>query len=421
MEHSNVCYIMKFDGKDENGKSIYRFEAVEKAKPFKNKYGLDIFEIDGNLTEGRSGLGMGRKDQFESNMSSKTPEQIEKMINMAIEKYGLSPRYTNPNETRKGVFEEKESSGVILMKPLFVDGNFNREGKRIRVRQIKTVTIEGTEYSLWESAGKAERSNARAANDTNYLMILANGYLTPCGGETEFSLAERAGYETLTKEWYGDFKGRGKYFDGLRKDRTFEESEDLVKARLVEEDNFVKEHMNDVTAQAEYINSHIIKPSIARYIDARDNGGKHYDFVGAAFLNELEACERLATRLKEERRIEDTARREEARRQEEQEEKERAAAETQALAEAENIFVNGGKIDDGTIVTKLADKYGITIPIRTRGWILNTFSEASFNSNGSVGCTYMRRCGSNTHGSDKIYDILFAIKRAIQEAQSISA
>ena len=118
-EHSNVCYILKRDSEDKTGKTIYRFEAVEKAKPFKNKYGFDIFEIDGNLTEGRSGLGIGIKCQFESNMSKTTPEQMEKIINGAVEKYGLSPRYTRPEETKKDVFGEKESDGSFLAPDLY--------------------------------------------------------------------------------------------------------------------------------------------------------------------------------------------------------------------------------------------------------------------------------------------------------------
>lgn len=157
-EHSNVCYIMKFDGKDENGKHIYRFEAVEKAKPFKNQYGLDIFEIKGELTEGRSGLKLCNKDQFESNMEKTTPEQMEKIINGAVEKYGLSPRYTRPEETKKDVFEKKESDGSFLAPDLYNE----------RHRYISVYNQSGIEFFVKKSG--AEEFNAT-------LFVMANGYM----------------------------------------------------------------------------------------------------------------------------------------------------------------------------------------------------------------------------------------------------
>jgi len=306
------------------------------------------------------------------------------------------------------------------MKPIFIDGMFNREGKRVRARQVKTITVDGKEYSLWESAGKPENDYPREDNDKYYLMLLANDYLIPCG-ETEYGLSIRAGSAKLYKDWYGDFAGRNKYFDELRKDKTYEESEQLIKARVAEENAFIKEYGKDEAAQAEYIKASVIEPSIARWIDARDNDGKRYDFVGAAFLNELGACEAVAKRIRAEREKEDAVRREEAKKKQEREEAERAAEEEKKLLDAENVIVNGGKIEDGKLITGLADKYGITIPIRTRGWILNTFHDATIKPDGYIGCTYMKKRGSNTHGSDKIYNILLAIKAAVNESQSVSA
>ena len=73
------------------------------------------------------------------------------------------------------------------------------------------------------------------------------------------------------------------------------------------------------------------------------------------------------------------------------------------MKETESIFINGGTIKGGDTIVKLADKYNIDIPIRTRGWILNNLSETTITESGSISYRYWRR-SKNAKGSQTVYD-----------------
>lgn len=297
----------------------------------------------------------------------------------------------------------------LLMKPLFVDGMFNREGKRIRAIQLKTISNGDAEYTLWISAGKAEKDYPRNANDTHYLMIRAGEYLVPCG-ETEHDLEQRSGYTYLNKEWYGDFEGRNKYFEELREGKTYEESEPLIKSRIAEEEAFISEHGKEETAQFEHIKSTYIDRWVAQYIDARDNNGKLASYQGAAILGELEICDKIASKIREAKRLEDIEKRKILAEQRAREAEEKARKEKEQLEETESIFINGGTIDNGEMIVKIADKYGINIPLRTKGWILNTFAECTLKDD-TVSMRYWKR--KSGKGSQTFYTIVSQIKGAI--------
>jgi len=298
-----------------------------------------------------------------------------------------------------------------LIKPLFVDGNYNREGKRIRAEYIKTISCDGAEYPLYISAGNRENDYPQGENDTHYLYALVGEYLVPCG-ITEYKLEQEIGWEKLQKEWYGDIGERARYFDELRKNRTWEESSVLVDARITEEKAFVTEHGKDEQAQAEYLKTNFDR-RIACYMDARDNGGKFVDFVGAAFLGEIDKCLEVSARLKAERAVIDAQKRKERMEKERQEREERERKELEAIQEAEKILKDGGTIKDGKMIVKLADKHGVSIPIRTRGWILDVFAGCTIKDN-SVTCSYWKH--KNGQGSQKIYDVIFDIRKALQTA-----
>lgn len=309
-----------------------------------------------------------------------------------------------------------EAGQVKLMKPLFIDGMFNREGKRIRAKYIKTISCEGAVYPLWINSGKPDKDYTKNPDDQYYLYIQVGDFIVMTG-YTEYDLETRSGSDRLNKEWYGDFEGREKYFkENIYKGRTFKEYEPLVKEQIAKENAFISERGKDETVQAMFLKRDIDR-AIARYIDARDNNGKFADFVGAAFIGELENCDKLSQKLKKIRQQEEAIKRAEREEQRKKELEERSKAEQRKIEETENILVNGGKIDDGKIIIKIADKYGINIPIRTRGWILNTLAECTISDNNSISCCYWKRSKGAT-GSQKIYDILFLIIRAIKDAKA---
>jgi len=415
LKHNAICYILKNDGRDKNGSPIRKWEAVQEAKPFKNNYNLDLFEINGDLTEGRCGLKMCSVNKFEKTISQYGIDKIEETIRAAIEKYGLSPRYIKPDEIKKEVFnieDKPETEQAKLMKPLFIDGMFNKKGKRIRAKYVKTLTYDGIDYPLWISAGKPDKNYTKNPKDQYYLMVETNGYLVPMGG-TEHELGQRSSYEYLNKSWYGDFEGRNKFFDEIRNGRKYEEFDPLIKEQIAKEEAFIAEHCQDENIQAEFFKKSIVDKHITRYIEARDDKGRYADFHGAAFLNELDKCFKISNKLKAIREQEEAikkVKREEQRKREEQEEIE---AEQKAITETEDIIINGGTIKNGSLICKVADKYNINIPIRTRGWILNALAECTLTADGGISYRYYKK-NKNATGSQKVYDVLFDIKKAIQ-------
>jgi len=296
-----------------------------------------------------------------------------------------------------------------LMKPLFVNGMYNREGKRIRANYLKTVG----EYPLWIKDGKPNKDYTRNENDKYYLYIQVDEWLVMTG-YTEYELIQRAGQDYLNKKWYGNFEGRQKYFEeNFYKGRTYEEYNPLIKEHIDKEEVFIEESGKNEVVQASFIKAFIDK-AIANYIDARDNNGKYADFIGAVFLNELDKCAEIASVLRKERQKKEQERRRVLAEQKAKEIEEKEQAEKLLMEESEQTLINGGTIKGGEIIVKLADKYNINIPLRTRGWILNNLVETTITEDGSVSYRYWRRT-KNATGSQKVYDVLFDIRSAIKK------
>lgn len=294
-----------------------------------------------------------------------------------------------------------------LMKPLFVNGNYNREGKRIRAEFFKSIG----KYDLWVGAGLPDKDHARNEKDKYYLYVQKDEWLVMTG-LTEHQLEEKAGYEHLNREWYGDFAGRQKYFDEhFYNGREYEEYKDLVNEHLKKEDEFIQASLTDESIQEKLLDSYIDK-AITSYIDTRDSNGTFPDFIGALFVGELDKCEELAQIRKQKKQEEYNKRREEAEKQRQQKEEEEKQAELAAMHEAERVFKDGGSIKDGDIIVKLADKYNINIPLRTKGWILNDLAECTITEDGGVSYRYWKRT-KNSRGSQKAFDILYDIHKAI--------
>lgn len=301
-----------------------------------------------------------------------------------------------------------------LMKPLFVNGMYNREGKRIRANYLKTISNNNTEYILWINDGKPDKDYSKNEKDKYYLYILVNDWLVMTG-ETEYELERRAAYEYLNKEWYGDFQGREKYFkENFYNGRTFNEYNNLIKEHVAKEEAFIEDNLNNESIQVEFINQFVDK-AIQNYIDARDNNGKHADFIGAVFLNELDKCAEIASVLRKERQEQEQERRRLLAEQKAKELEEKEQAEKLLMEETEQMLINGGTIKGGEIIVKLADKYNINIPPRTRGWILNNLVETTITEGGSVSYRYFKR-SKNATGSQKVYDVLFDIRRVLKSA-----
>ena len=66
-----------------------------------------------------------------------------------------------------------------LMTPLFYDGNYNVEKKRMRAVLEREVSNGAVSYRLWRSDGKPDLEYPRAANDAYILHVEVNDHLVP--------------------------------------------------------------------------------------------------------------------------------------------------------------------------------------------------------------------------------------------------
>jgi hypothetical protein len=300
-----------------------------------------------------------------------------------------------------------------LIKPLFVNGNFNREGTRIRANNIKTIGV----YSLWVSDGKPDKDYVQNEEDKYYLYILTNDYLVPIG-YTMFELKRKAGYNYLNKQWYGSFTEREKFFDNIRNSKTDDENWNrvnaLVNEQITKEEEFIKQQDDNEIMLEEFLKVNIDN-AIADYIDVRDNSGTRINWHGAAFLGDLARCEEIAKVIKQQREEKEQERKRLLKEQKQKEVEERAQAEKVAIEEAEKTFTEGGKIDNGDIIIKLANKYDVKIPLRTKGWIIDCLANVTITVDGNMNYQFYKKKGAT--GSQTIWTVLKEIKSVITKQE----
>lgn len=292
-----------------------------------------------------------------------------------------------------------------LKKPLFINGMYNREGKNCRADFVREVSNGAESYKLWTCTDK----NQYPANerDRYFLYVEINNYLVPLR-MTDYKFTDVLGFFPACVELYGTREERA---------RVWQRSSGDEVNRLQElEEPVILRYGSDPARQADYIRDRL-RVRVNNYIAARDNGGTFADFVGAAALGELENCAELSAKLRAEMEVKEEAARREQEAQEAREAAEREELHNKALEEVENVFTRGGLIKDGALLVELADAHGVKIPLRTRGWILNSFAQCSIaiiDGAPRYSVRYYKR-NSGT-GSTKIYEIIEQIRAAIVAA-----
>ena len=290
-----------------------------------------------------------------------------------------------------------------LKKPLFINGMYNREGKNCRADFVREVSNGAESYKLWTTT--EENAYPQNEHDKFYLYVEINNYLLPLK-LTEWSLVEHLGYYPACVELYGTQQERA---------RVWQASKD-VNALRAQEEPVILRYGSDPARQADYIHK-LLSAHVRYYIDARDNGGTFADFIGAAVLGELDDCAKLAAKLRAEREAKEEAERREREEQEAQERAEQEEKHRQEIKKAEEIFTRGGLIKDGALLVELSDRHGVKIPLRTRGWILNSFAQCSIAIIDGAPRYSVRYYKSNSGtGSTKIYEIIEQIRAAIVAA-----
>lgn len=290
-----------------------------------------------------------------------------------------------------------------LKKPLFINSMYNREGKNCRADFVREVSNGAQSFKLWTTTEKSRYPQNE--HDKFWLYVEVNNYLVPVN-LTEWNLVNHLGFVQMCAEMYGTQQERA---------RVWQASKDINALRALEEPVILR-YGSDPARQADYIHK-LLSDHVRYYIDARDNGGTFADFVGAAVLGELEDCVELSAKLRAEREAKEEAARREREERKARERAEREELHNKALEEAEEIFTRGGLIKDGALLVELADRHGVKIPLRTRGWIFNSFAQCSIaiiDGAPRYSVRYYKR-NSGT-GSTKIYEIIEQIRAAIMAA-----
>lgn len=174
-----------------------------------------------------------------------------------------------------------------LMPMLFYDGNFNRDGRRMRAILEREITDGITTYRIWRSAGKPDLDYSRAENDKYLLYAEINGRLAPLR-LTDYQLIDDCGFRPAAEKLYGGPDHRSAYFDEYRKQSLTGAASisDLMDREKAE----IHAFGSDPARQTAYLKA-MLDEHVSTYQKARENGGETFpDFIGALILNELDAC-----------------------------------------------------------------------------------------------------------------------------------
>lgn len=307
-----------------------------------------------------------------------------------------------------------------LMTPLFYDGFFNREGRRMRAILDREIINGSTTYRIWRGAGKPDMEYPRAENDKYILHVEINGYLLPLE-MTDYRLVQCCGFEAMARKLYGGEEERNNYFDSLRQSCTEAE----IRAELRKEDELVEQYGAEPVCQAEYIQSFLEK-KVNTYLESKENGGQTFpDFIGALVLDELAMCVQLSAVYKAKRKAENEARWARAAEEEKAFCEERNREAEKAVSDALQVIQNGGDLENTTItfyrsryhsssysiVNYLMREYQVDVPLRTQGWINDRLCSAVIKDGRCGSLQYLRR--KNERGSQKFFECMNDLIRAV--------
>ena len=313
---------------------------------------------------------------------------------------------------------------VKRMKPLFYEGKFNREERKIQVVYNREVSNDKDRYRLWVRAGKPDNPYPRNESDQYSLYAEIRGYLVPLG-MTEYRLTERCGYLPAMQELYGGAEHRKAYFDHLQGMNVGE--------AVAIEDAAISRLGKDASRQADFIHS-ILKEHLARYTVSRENGGETFpDYIGALMADELDHCTQLAEAYSAHRAQKDAARREEAAEQERAHRQAVNAEKEKVVHAALQTIRSGGTLqnvslryykDDGTLVETslilyLMREYHVNVPLRTQGWIKERLTTATVQEDFCGSVTYYR--AKKSPCSQKFFDCMRELIQAVHNAKEAAA
>lgn len=307
-----------------------------------------------------------------------------------------------------------------LMMPLFYKGNFNNGGRKMRAVLEREITDGTDTYRLWRRAGKPELESPRNEKDAYILYVELGEYLASLR-MTDFYLTCHCGFQAAVASLYGDEKGRGQYFDSLRRSG----GDDALLAALKLEEEKIQELGDDPARQTGYIKA-ILDEHIAAYRSAKENGGETFpDFTGALALRELPMCVKLSAAYKKKCEARERERRASIDAEDTAYCEERNRTAEQTVQAAIRTIREGGVLHNETvefyrsrynssvssIFNYLFRLYQVEVPLRTQGWVNQKLDNATI-LNGR--CSRLQFKGNKrSQGSQRFFDCMNELIQAV--------
>ena len=321
-----------------------------------------------------------------------------------------------------------------LMKPLFCDGMFNRDGRRMRAVFDREVSNGEETFRLYRKDGKPDVEYPRTETDKYLLYVEQNDYLVPLQC-TEYQMMNDCGFDAAIGELYGGMAGRSKYFDGLRANNSKngglygEAANSAVDRAIARENEMVERIGHDSARWADRIQK-ILDVHVERYLKSKNTNGQSFpDFSGACVMDELDECVRLSEihkRMLEEKHAAMKAEQEEKERRMREEANQKAE---QDVSQAVQIIKNGGKLSNDavtfykengdcaetSIVLMLMRRYGVSVPVRTQGWINEKLVSVTIVNGRCDSLTYKRY--KNASASQKFFDCMNDLVQRVNKTE----
>ena len=332
----------------------------------------------------------------------------------------ISLGWSNLIFIRNGKKVRTAMASCKLMTPLFYNGNFNREGRRIRAVLEKEISDGTQTYRLWRSAGKPTVDYPQAENDRYILRVEVNGYLASLG-MTDFNLVANCGFEPAAQKLYGGKEKRVAWINSLQKSG----GNDAVCAAIEEERREIIQFGGDPARQVGYIQN-LLSDHVSAYLKSKETGGQTFpDFIGALVMNELARCVELSAvyRAKQQAKHEAYQVHRAAEDKAYCDEQNKKAQQT--VSQALQTIREGGVLKNTRvtfyhtrydthsyfIVNYLMRQYQIDVPLRTQGWITERLSSITIWGGRCGGICYLR----SKHGrpSKTFYKYMDALIQAV--------
>lgn len=295
-------------------------------------------------------------------------------------------------------------SNTNFFKPLFVDWNFNRAGKRSHFAFVKELpTINGS-IRLWRHSGVPENEYPEADTDLYYLFVEVGEYLAPLR-LTEYTLEKQTSQHAIIAE---HFNGEvSTYWEQWHECKTAEQRE----AFKQKYDALAAEYGADAMRQGEYV-WEMLRLKEAAWQEAKEDPQKFPDCIGAAVCGEMDEWLKVSAAYKARKEAEERAEAEEQAAREEAERKEQEAREKSELNAFFEKLRKPGRVEDGAKAVKAADALGVKIPLRTRGFMLEKLAAFTVEADGHVEHIQYYRNGGRAYNGNGVYQTLTELCKA---------